>query len=114
MQSGRDGLKHASSHITDRQRHQDLHASCMRDKPELHSPRTAQTYAQVLASRGELEEEGESTMSKTKFIVEPGKQEIIVTREFDAPRDLVFKTYLDPKLQDLNGGGHATSRRTSR
>ena len=39
-------------------------------------------------------------MSKAEFIVEPGKQEIIVTREFDAPRELVFKTYLDPKLRE--------------
>jgi uncharacterized protein YndB with AHSA1/START domain len=29
---------------------------------------------------------------------EPGKQEILVTREFDAPRELVFKAYTDPKL----------------
>ena len=28
----------------------------------------------------------------------PGKQEIIMTRVFDAPRELVFKTYTDPKL----------------
>ncbi len=38
-------------------------------------------------------------MSKTEFIVEPGKQEIIVRRVFNAPRDLVFKVYLDPKLR---------------
>jgi uncharacterized protein YndB with AHSA1/START domain len=36
---------------------------------------------------------------KTEFIAEPGKQEIIVRRVFNAPRDLVFKTYLDPKLR---------------
>jgi uncharacterized protein YndB with AHSA1/START domain len=30
--------------------------------------------------------------------IEPGKQEIIGTRTFDAPRDLVFKTMMDPKL----------------
>jgi uncharacterized protein YndB with AHSA1/START domain len=30
--------------------------------------------------------------------IEPGKQEIIGTRMFDAPRDLVFKTMTDPKL----------------
>jgi len=38
-------------------------------------------------------------MSETSFVVEPGKQEIVVTRLFNAPRDLVFKTYLDPKLR---------------
>ncbi len=31
-------------------------------------------------------------------IAEPGKQEIVVTREFDAPRELVFKACTDPAL----------------
>lgn len=35
-------------------------------------------------------------MNKTKFCVEPGKQEIIITRVFDAPVELVFKTMIDP------------------
>ena len=35
---------------------------------------------------------------KTILTAEPGKQEIFVTREFDAPRELVFKAYTDPKL----------------
>ncbi len=39
-------------------------------------------------------------MPKTNYIIEPGKQEIIVTREFDAPRDLVFKVCLDKKLRE--------------
>jgi uncharacterized protein YndB with AHSA1/START domain len=34
----------------------------------------------------------------TKITAEPGKQEIIIEREFDAPRDLVFKAFTDPKL----------------
>jgi uncharacterized protein YndB with AHSA1/START domain len=29
---------------------------------------------------------------------EPEKQEIVITQEFDAPRELVFKAYTDPKL----------------
>jgi uncharacterized protein YndB with AHSA1/START domain len=39
-------------------------------------------------------------MSKNKTIItaEPGKQELFITREFDAPRELVFKAYTDPKL----------------
>lgn len=37
-------------------------------------------------------------MTKTNLIAEPGKQEIIITREFDAPRELVFKAFTDPKL----------------
>ena len=31
-------------------------------------------------------------MSKTEITAEPGIPKIIVTREFDAPRDLVFRT----------------------
>ena len=38
--------------------------------------------------------------NKTVLTVEPGKQEVFVTREFDAPRELVFKAYTDPKLYD--------------
>jgi uncharacterized protein YndB with AHSA1/START domain len=37
-------------------------------------------------------------MGKTNFVIEPGKQEITVTRTFDAPRQLVFKACTDPDL----------------
>lgn len=33
-----------------------------------------------------------------KLIAEPGKQEMLITREFDAPRELVFKAFTDPTL----------------
>ena len=36
--------------------------------------------------------------NKTQLTVEPGKQEIVTIREFNAPRDLVFKAFTDPKL----------------
>ena len=36
--------------------------------------------------------------NKTSIVAEPGKQEIFVTREFDAPRELVYKAHIDPKL----------------
>ena len=39
-----------------------------------------------------------TTMAKTEYQIEPGKQEIVVTRVFDAPRDLVFKACTDPNL----------------
>ena len=39
-----------------------------------------------------------STKNKTTITAEPGKQEVIITREFDAPRELVFKAHTDPKL----------------
>jgi len=35
---------------------------------------------------------------RTKITAEPGKQEIVITREFDAPRELVFKAFTDPEL----------------
>ncbi len=33
-----------------------------------------------------------------KIMAEPGKQEMLITREFDAPRELVFKACTDPAL----------------
>jgi uncharacterized protein YndB with AHSA1/START domain len=37
-------------------------------------------------------------MNKTQVRAEPGKQELFIRREFDAPRELVFKAHTDPKL----------------
>ena len=34
----------------------------------------------------------------TKIAATPGKQDILITREFNAPRELVFKAYTDPQL----------------
>jgi uncharacterized protein YndB with AHSA1/START domain len=39
-----------------------------------------------------------TNMSKVDFLVEQGKQVIVVTQIFDAPRDLVWKLYTDSKL----------------
>lgn len=39
-----------------------------------------------------------TTMAKAEYQIEPGKQEIIITRVFDAPRELVFKAFTDPEL----------------
>ena len=36
--------------------------------------------------------------NKTSITVEPGKQELFITREFDAPRALVYKAHIDPDL----------------
>ena len=41
---------------------------------------------------------GGSTMSKTEYVIEPGKQEVVITRMFDAPRELVFRAFTDPQL----------------
>ena len=37
-------------------------------------------------------------MPKTEYFIEPGKQELTSTTMIDAPRELVFKAYTDPKL----------------
>jgi uncharacterized protein YndB with AHSA1/START domain len=39
----------------------------------------------------------EIAMSKTTFAAAPGKPEIVMSRVFDAPRELVFAAYTDPK-----------------
>jgi len=36
--------------------------------------------------------------NKTEIIAEPGKQELFIKREFDAPRELVFKAHTDPEI----------------
>ncbi len=36
--------------------------------------------------------------NQTTITAEPGKQEIVISREFDAPRELVFKVFTDPEL----------------
>lgn len=38
------------------------------------------------------------TTRKLTVHAEPGKQEVVITREFDAPRELVFKACTDPEL----------------
>jgi uncharacterized protein YndB with AHSA1/START domain len=37
-------------------------------------------------------------MADTEFVIEPGKQDIVITRVFDAPPDVVFKAFTDPNL----------------
>jgi uncharacterized protein YndB with AHSA1/START domain len=36
--------------------------------------------------------------NKTDIIAEPGKQELFIKREFDAPRELVFRAFTEPDL----------------
>jgi uncharacterized protein YndB with AHSA1/START domain len=35
---------------------------------------------------------------KTKIDAETGKQELVITREFDLPLDLLFKAYIEPEI----------------
>jgi uncharacterized protein YndB with AHSA1/START domain len=37
-------------------------------------------------------------MAKTQIIAEPGVPQVIVIREFAAPRELLFRAYVDPDL----------------
>ena len=39
-----------------------------------------------------------SSKNKTTITAEPGKQDLFITREFDAPRELVFRAHTDPQL----------------
>ena len=39
-----------------------------------------------------------ASKNKTTITAEPGKQELFITREFDAPRELVFKAHTDPEI----------------
>ena len=35
---------------------------------------------------------------KTKIFAEDGKQELVITREFDLPLELLFKAYVEPEI----------------
>lgn len=50
-------------------------------------------------------------MTKLDIVAPPGKQEIIITRVFDAPRARVFKAFTDPDLIPKWWGprGHTTT-----
>ena len=37
-------------------------------------------------------------MAKTRIIAEPGVPQIVITREFDAPRELLYRAHTDPEL----------------
>jgi uncharacterized protein YndB with AHSA1/START domain len=39
-----------------------------------------------------------TTKNKTEIIAEQGRQELFITREFEAPRELVFKAFTDADL----------------
>lgn len=36
--------------------------------------------------------------NKTMITAEPGKQELFITREFDAPRELVYRAHTEPEI----------------
>ncbi len=44
--------------------------------------------------------------NKTEIVVEPNKQELFIKREFDAPRELVFRAHTDPEIYQKWVGPH--------
>ncbi|MBN9393544.1 MAG: SRPBCC family protein [Chloroflexi bacterium] len=53
-------------------------------------------------------------MAKADLIAEPGTHEIIMTRTFNAPRDLLFKAMTDPDLVPQWWGQRANSTTVAR
>lgn len=53
-------------------------------------------------------------MADTEFVIEPGRQDIVMTRVFDAPRDLVFQVVTDPDLVPRWWGPRFLSTRVDR
>ncbi len=52
------------------------------------------------------------TSGKTRLVAEPGKQEVVITRLFDAPRERLFKAMTDPALIPQWWGGPGESKTT--
>ena len=54
---------------------------------------------ELTATRGKSKmEHSAKKMSTAQITAEPGKQEMVIIREFDAPRELVFRAFTDPNL----------------
>jgi uncharacterized protein YndB with AHSA1/START domain len=49
--------------------------------------------------------------NKTEIKAEPGKQELFIIREFDAPRELVFRAHTDPEIYVQWVGPHGMKMR---
>lgn len=47
----------------------------------------------------------------TEFVIEPGRQDIVMIRAFDAPRDVVFRAITDPELVPRWWGPHSLRTR---
>nr|WP_046470112.1 SRPBCC family protein [Allosalinactinospora lopnorensis] len=53
-------------------------------------------------------------MAETEFVIEPGRQDIVMTRVFDAPREVVFRAYTDPELVPNWCGPHSLTTEVDR
>jgi uncharacterized protein YndB with AHSA1/START domain len=66
--------------------HEGIPAGMMREMTETGWSESFDKLAEYIAANG------------TRIVAERGKQEVIITRVFDAPRDLVFRAYTDRNL----------------
>jgi uncharacterized protein YndB with AHSA1/START domain len=53
-------------------------------------------------------------MGNTEFVIEPGRQDVIMIRTFDAPRAVVFQVITDPDLISRWWGPHFLDTRVDR
>lgn len=53
-------------------------------------------------------------MAETAFVIEPGRQDIVMIRHFDAPPDVVFRVVTDPELVPRWWGPHVLATRVDR
>ncbi|MCF6476066.1 ATPase [Nonomuraea sp. MG754425] len=53
-------------------------------------------------------------MTDTEFVIEPGRQDIVMIRVLDGPPDLVFRVVTDPELIPRWWGPHHLSTRVER
>ncbi|SDM22615.1 SRPBCC domain-containing protein [Nonomuraea jiangxiensis] len=53
-------------------------------------------------------------MGDTEFIIEPGRQDVVMIRTFDAPREVVFQVVTDPELIPRWWGPHVLATRVDR
>ena len=90
------GRPPALSHLQAEPAHQ-------RDRAAVHLPgvlagRATTARRAARGDAGQRRSEGSDTMSETTFIAEPGTPQLTMEREFDAPRELLFRAYTEPEL----------------
>lgn len=53
-------------------------------------------------------------MTDTELIVEPGRQDLVIRRTFDAPADLVWAAYTDPVRVPRGGAAPGSTPASTR
>ncbi|GAA3561674.1 SRPBCC family protein [Nonomuraea rosea] len=54
------------------------------------------------------------TMGETEFVIEPGRQDVVMVRVFEAPPEVVFQVVTDPELIPRWWGPHVLDTRVDR